>query len=274
MQTITRKVKTSINITGLIVLVTDSAGCFMLQLNSLDIAFVYICSQLWRDHLVSRVGAGSLQTPDTSTMTTAGLLVLLSFALCCVPDTAIGIEVDCSTYPNTTNEEGKEVLVCSEAVSPICGSDGVTYGNECLLCAYNAEYGTNVSKDHDGECKEVAPVDCSRYPNTTSEEGKVVLVCNRDNSPVCGTDWVTYDNECLLCARNLEAGTSVGKKNDGECKKEIITVDCSDYPKPVCSLDYMPLCGSDNTTYNNKCVFCNAVVDSNGTITLNHFGKC
>lgn len=39
-----------------------------------------------------------------------------------------------------------------------------------------------------------------------------------------------------------------------------LQVDCSDYPKPVCSLDYMPLCGSDNTTYNNKCIFCNAVV--------------
>lgn len=59
------KVKTSINITSLIVLVTDSTGCFMLQLNSLDIAFVYICSQPWRDHLVSRVGAGSLQTRET-----------------------------------------------------------------------------------------------------------------------------------------------------------------------------------------------------------------
>lgn len=46
-------------------------------------------------------------------------------------------QVDCSTYPNTTNEEGKEVLVCTKTLSPICGTDGVTYSNECLLCAYN-----------------------------------------------------------------------------------------------------------------------------------------
>ncbi|NWT38238.1 IOVO protein, partial [Chroicocephalus maculipennis] len=183
-------------------------------------------------------------------------------------------QVDCSTYPNTTNEEGKEVLACTKSLSPVCGSDGVTYSNECLLCAYNIEYGTNVSKDYDGECKEFVPVDCNRYPNMTNEEGKVGLLCDKALSPVCGTDGVTYDNECLLCAHNLEAGTSVGKKYDGECKKAIATVDCSDYPKPACSLDYMPLCGSDSKTYSNKCNFCNAVVDSNGTLTLSHFEKC
>nr|P68387.1 RecName: Full=Ovomucoid [Callipepla californica]P68388.1 RecName: Full=Ovomucoid [Callipepla gambelii] len=53
-----------------------------------------------------------------------------------------------------------------------------------------------------------------------------------------------------------------------------VSVDCSEYPKPACTLEYRPLCGSDNKTYANKCNFCNAVVESNGTLTLSHFGKC
>ncbi|OXB73939.1 UNVERIFIED_CONTAM: hypothetical protein H355_008234 [Colinus virginianus] len=124
------------------------------------------------------------------------------------------------------------------------------------------EYGTNTSKEHDGECTEAVPVDCSRYPNTTSEEGKVRILCKKDINPVCGTDGVTYDNECLLCSHSVGQGASIDKKHDGGCRKEFaaVSVDCSEYPKPACMSEYRPLCGSDNKTYVNKCNFCNAVV--------------
>ncbi|NXJ04301.1 IOVO protein, partial [Odontophorus gujanensis] len=180
-------------------------------------------------------------------------------------------QVDCSRFPNTTNEEGKDVLVCADEFHPICGTDGVTYSYECMLCFYNIEYGTNISKEYDGECKEAAPVDCRRYPNTTSEEGKVLILCNKAFNPVCGTDGVTYDNECLLCAHNV---TENGFRQSNQWAIKPMMVDCSEYPKPACTLEYRPLCGSDNKTYGNKCNFCNAVVESNGTLTLNHFGKC
>uniref|UniRef100_A0A8D2NUU7 Ovomucoid n=1 Tax=Zosterops lateralis melanops TaxID=1220523 RepID=A0A8D2NUU7_ZOSLA len=172
------------------------------------------------------------------------------------PDTAFGIEVDCSTYPNITNEEGREVPVCSDEDVPICGSDGVTYRSECRLCAYNAEYGTNVSKDHDGESKQVVSTD----EVSESCTGHLQVNCfHSDSQKSFSPAWPgRHTHQIHLCAAS----------------KAFTRVDCSDYPKPVCSSDYMPVCASDNSTHTNKCTFCNAVADSNGTITLSHFGKC
>ena len=113
---------------------------------------------------------------------------------------------------------------CVAIYDPVCGCDGVTYGNDCRRLR------AGVQKDHDGACPDESNI-CGGIAGILCGEGEVCelpagdcdgadalgeclprpVICLAIYDPVCGCDGVTYGNDC----QRLNAGAQ--KAHDGEC---------------------------------------------------------
>ena len=112
---------------------------------------------------------------------------------------------------------------CPFIYRPVCGSNGITYPNECLAKA-DCEF-----EFTDGKCCEKG----------SGEPELCTLECN---NPVCGSNGRTYCNECLLAKADCQF-----KWTKGPCSCE------KGLPKP-CNEIYSPVCASNGETYGNACL--------------------
>merc|ERR1711976_22401 len=143
---------------------------------------------------------------------------------------------------------------CTREFRPVCGTDGKTYGNECMLRNAGCESNMQITKAHEGPCS-VALLGCQKP-------------CTRELNLMCGSDGVTYNNKCLFEIAACEANMEISIAHAGPCET---TYRCQ---SKACTREFRPVCGTDGKTYGNECMLRNAGCESNMQIIKAHEGAC
>lgn len=165
---------------------------------------------------------------------------------------------------------------CTREYTPVCASDGVTYSNTCNFeCA--AAKNKNLRIVFEGSCDEAENiVEAVREVSIPDD-----CICPFSYIPVCGTNFVTYSNECELnCAAESPEGKRINLKVqfEGECdaeeepptheaEAEDEDLDC------FCTREFNPICGTDSRTYSNECNF-KCAQEKKKSLRIKFFGPC
>lgn len=160
---------------------------------------------------------------------------------------------------------------CPRIYDPVCGCDGMTYGNECEANAAGQNAASRGECPTTGDCRSNG--DCGRGQycagmgcDTAGTCETMPDACIDLWAPVCGCDGNTYSNDCDAASAGMrvasvgECASTGGCGDNDDCRS---TEYCAGMgcrtpgtcqPRPdICSFLYDPVCGCDGVTYSNEC---------------------
>ncbi|KAL6722523.1 hypothetical protein Aduo_017639 [Ancylostoma duodenale] len=172
-----------------------------------------------------------------------------------------------------------------EQPSPLCGSDGRTYRNNCSLSVENCRNRKllvpEITIAHQGHCEKVpipsteameALAALERLVNSGAKSGADAFpvncpsACDNIYAPVCGSDDITYTNLCHLKSAQCRLGATIGLAYKGEC--------CN----MECPNNFSPVCDDQGITHQNLCFFgrerCIVERITGRNITIDKFDVC
>ncbi|XP_048091147.1 tomoregulin-2 isoform X1 [Alosa alosa] len=137
---------------------------------------------------------------------------------------------------------------CSSDYVPVCGSNGESYENECLLRKEACKLQTEVLVVSEGSCpidagsgsgddaggegsaetsqRETSTCDICQFGAECDEDAEDVwCVCNIDCAytnfnPVCASDGLSYDNPCQVKEASCQKQEKIEVRHLGHCQKE------------------------------------------------------
>ncbi|GJQ68230.1 hypothetical protein Trydic_g10765 [Trypoxylus dichotomus] len=176
-----------------------------------------------------------------------------------------------ATCVERSNAAHCECSPCPEEFQPVCGSDGISYGNQCKLRLEACKHRREIRVLYDGPCNDCENKKCGFYSTCESDggaEGHCVcpLSCTNDEklikTPVCGTDVITYPNECELRIASCKAKQYILVAYKGNCDL-CQEVQCKfgarcEAGECVCPTNCEgsgdePVCASNMITFPNEC---------------------